>query len=221
MGCGVPCPPGCHVHTCVGMSSCLYSPPCPRSFASNATVSISTDRPIAIKSSVSKRALLWVRSNAPEFLRSMADIQPNGDCHYRFWQRGGGWYLDSGSNGALDDDSIQNEVCQLVSESDMGVTCLTLSCFPIETTEEGSMRVQLVCPGTDTVALKGLPVTIDMDRTQAQHRLSSRDTPPHPGPFHTVLHHMPTRTLDDPAADRITLGQVHVTRYFPGVPGSV
>ncbi len=45
----------------------------------------------AVKSSVSKRALLWVRSNAPQFLQSMADIQPNGDCHYRFWQRGGGY----------------------------------------------------------------------------------------------------------------------------------
>jgi len=50
---------------------------------------------------------------------------------------------------------------------DMGVTCHPLSCFPVKATEEGTMRVQLVCPGTDPVALKGLPVTVDMDRTQA------------------------------------------------------
>jgi len=44
-----------------------------------------------IKSSVSKKAQLWVRANAPDFLSQMADLQPNGDCHHRFWQRGGGY----------------------------------------------------------------------------------------------------------------------------------
>jgi putative transposase len=44
-----------------------------------------------IKSSVSKRAILWVKRNAPDFLKQMEDIQPNGDAHYRFWQRGGGY----------------------------------------------------------------------------------------------------------------------------------
>jgi REP element-mobilizing transposase RayT len=44
-----------------------------------------------IKSSVSKRAILWVRANAPDFLKQMEDTQPNGDTNYRFWQRGGGY----------------------------------------------------------------------------------------------------------------------------------
>jgi len=44
-----------------------------------------------IKSSVSKKALLWLHANAPDFRSRMADVQPNGDCHYRFWQRGGGY----------------------------------------------------------------------------------------------------------------------------------
>jgi len=45
----------------------------------------------SVKQSVSKRALLWVREHAPAFLEQMADQQPNGDIHYRFWQRGGGY----------------------------------------------------------------------------------------------------------------------------------
>ena len=44
-----------------------------------------------IKQSSSKRALHWVRQNAPEFLAKMTDDQPNGKRHYRFWQRGGGY----------------------------------------------------------------------------------------------------------------------------------
>jgi len=45
----------------------------------------------SLKLPVSKRALLWVRQNAPSFLKQMEDRQPNGDIHYRFWQRGGGY----------------------------------------------------------------------------------------------------------------------------------
>jgi len=45
----------------------------------------------AIKQSVAKRALLFVKRHAPAFLRWMEDRQPNGDMHYRFWQRGGGY----------------------------------------------------------------------------------------------------------------------------------
>ena len=45
----------------------------------------------SIKQSVSKRALIHVRNTAPRFLRRMEDQQPNGDRHYRFWQRGGGY----------------------------------------------------------------------------------------------------------------------------------
>jgi len=44
-----------------------------------------------IKQSVSKRALLWTKQNAPDFLKSMEDIQPDGKHHYHFWQRGGGY----------------------------------------------------------------------------------------------------------------------------------
>jgi len=43
-----------------------------------------------IKQSVSKRALSFVKQNAPAFLSQMADIQPNGAVQHRFWQRGGG-----------------------------------------------------------------------------------------------------------------------------------
>jgi putative transposase len=45
----------------------------------------------SIKQSVAKRALLFVRRHAPVFLPRMEDRQPNGDVHYRFWQRGGGY----------------------------------------------------------------------------------------------------------------------------------
>ena len=45
----------------------------------------------SVKQSVSKRALSWVRENAPGFLAQMEDRQPNGQVYYRFWQRGGGY----------------------------------------------------------------------------------------------------------------------------------
>jgi putative transposase len=45
----------------------------------------------SIKQSVSKRALIYVRLNAPTFLVRMEDRQPNEVIHYRFWQRGGGY----------------------------------------------------------------------------------------------------------------------------------
>jgi putative transposase len=44
-----------------------------------------------MKAPVAKRAVLWVRANAPDFLGCMEDRQPNGQSHYRFWQRGGGY----------------------------------------------------------------------------------------------------------------------------------
>lgn len=46
---------------------------------------------VAMKAPVAKRAVLWVRANAIDFLKCMEDRQPNGECHYRFWQRGGGY----------------------------------------------------------------------------------------------------------------------------------
>src|SRR3712207_8997723 len=38
---------------------------------------------------VSRRAIPFVRKNAPDFLQKMAHPQPNGQIEYRFWQRGG------------------------------------------------------------------------------------------------------------------------------------
>jgi len=48
-----------------------------------------------IKLSVTRKALSHVRKNAPHFLERMADAQPNGEIHYRFWQRGGGYDRNS------------------------------------------------------------------------------------------------------------------------------
>jgi len=45
----------------------------------------------SIKQSVAKRALLFVRRQAPSFLNRMEDRQPSGRTCYRFWQRGGGY----------------------------------------------------------------------------------------------------------------------------------
>jgi putative transposase len=45
----------------------------------------------SIKQSVAKRALTFVRREAPSFLARMEDRQPNGKSRYRFWQRGGGY----------------------------------------------------------------------------------------------------------------------------------
>jgi len=44
-----------------------------------------------IKQSVTHKALLYVRRNAPEFLPRMLDAQPSGRRCHRFWQRGGGY----------------------------------------------------------------------------------------------------------------------------------
>jgi putative transposase len=45
----------------------------------------------SIKQSVVQRALTFVRREAPAFLEPMADRQPSGLTHYRYWQRGGGY----------------------------------------------------------------------------------------------------------------------------------
>jgi putative transposase len=45
----------------------------------------------SIKQSVSKRSLIFIRRHAPDFLPHMEDRQPNGEVHFRFWQRGGGY----------------------------------------------------------------------------------------------------------------------------------
>jgi len=45
----------------------------------------------SVKLPVTRKALAFVRTEAPQFLANMRDRQPNGDEHYRFWQRGGGY----------------------------------------------------------------------------------------------------------------------------------
>ena len=45
----------------------------------------------AVKQSVAKRAVTFVRREAAAFLSQRADRQPSGEVHYRFWQRGGGY----------------------------------------------------------------------------------------------------------------------------------
>lgn len=48
-----------------------------------------------IKLSVTRKALNHVQQTAPHCLSRMEDRQPNGDVHYRFWQRGGGYDRNS------------------------------------------------------------------------------------------------------------------------------
>ncbi len=45
----------------------------------------------ALKIPVQRKALAFLRSHAPAFLDRLRDEQPNGEVHYRFWQRGGGY----------------------------------------------------------------------------------------------------------------------------------
>jgi putative transposase len=45
----------------------------------------------ALKVSVQRKALAFLRRNAPQFLDRLRDEQPNGEVHHRFWQRGGGY----------------------------------------------------------------------------------------------------------------------------------
>ena len=45
----------------------------------------------ALKTPVTRNALRYCRRRAPNFLERLKDVQPNGEIHYRFWQRGGGY----------------------------------------------------------------------------------------------------------------------------------
>ena len=45
----------------------------------------------ALKVPVQRVALAHLRQHAPVFLEKLRDEQPNGEVHYRFWQRGGGY----------------------------------------------------------------------------------------------------------------------------------
>ncbi len=44
-----------------------------------------------LKRPVARRAVLFVKQEAPAFLDQMRDAQPNGKVAHRFWQRGGGY----------------------------------------------------------------------------------------------------------------------------------
>jgi putative transposase len=59
----------------------------------------------SIKQSVSKRALLHVQRESPAFLGWMEDRQPNGEAHYRFWQRGGGY-----DRNIIEPDAVHQQV---------------------------------------------------------------------------------------------------------------
>jgi len=45
----------------------------------------------AFKVPVQRKALAFLRRDAPAYLDRLRDEQPNGKVHYRFWQRGGGY----------------------------------------------------------------------------------------------------------------------------------
>jgi putative transposase len=45
----------------------------------------------AIKVPVQRKALAFLRRHSRGFLEQLRDEQPNGEVHYRFWQRGGGY----------------------------------------------------------------------------------------------------------------------------------
>jgi putative transposase len=47
--------------------------------------------PSTLKQSVSKRAVLFVKNEAPQFARWMSGPRPDGGQSLRFWQRGGGY----------------------------------------------------------------------------------------------------------------------------------
>ena len=44
-----------------------------------------------LKQSAAKRAIHFVKQQAPTFIPRMTDAQPNGKTSLRFWQRGGGY----------------------------------------------------------------------------------------------------------------------------------
>ena len=45
----------------------------------------------ALKVPVQRKALRFVRRQAPDYMTHLQDVRPNGKIHYRFWQRGGGY----------------------------------------------------------------------------------------------------------------------------------
>jgi putative transposase len=55
----------------------------------------------AVKLPVTRKALAYVRRQAPSFVRRMADEQSDGTIQHRFWQRGGGFDRNLWSEKAL------------------------------------------------------------------------------------------------------------------------
>jgi putative transposase len=45
----------------------------------------------ALKVPVQRKALAFLRREAPAFVDRLRDEKPSGEVHYRFWQRGGGY----------------------------------------------------------------------------------------------------------------------------------
>jgi putative transposase len=56
----------------------------------------------ALKVPVQRRALSYLRDTMPNSLEKLCDKQPNGDVHYRFWQRGGGYDRNITEFGTLE-----------------------------------------------------------------------------------------------------------------------
>ncbi|MBX9654768.1 transposase [bacterium] len=76
-----------------------------------------------LKQSVSKRALVFLKQNAPEYLTRLEDIQPNGTRHHRFWQRGGGYDRNVTEPSTilktieyLHNNPVRRELCRQASE---------------------------------------------------------------------------------------------------------
>jgi putative transposase len=59
---------------------------CPRLATYNISKVLAT-----IKQSVTHKAVNYLSVQSPDFLKNLLDVQPNGKCAYRFWQRGGGF----------------------------------------------------------------------------------------------------------------------------------
>jgi putative transposase len=73
----------------------------------------------ALKIPVQRKALAFLRREAPAFLNRLRDQQPNGMLHHRFWQRGGGYdrnVTDPKTLAAMIDYLHQNPVRRGLAE---------------------------------------------------------------------------------------------------------
>ena len=59
----------------------------------------------SVKQSVFRRAIAYLNQEAPSFLDQLADRQPSGKIHCRFWQRGGGY-----DRNLFDPQAIHQEI---------------------------------------------------------------------------------------------------------------